>query len=192
MVQLPLKDKVAVVTGGARGIGRAIWALCSGRRQSCSYDLDLNEAQTTAEAIGNCAFSVQLDVTSQDSIEGMVKRVVEVAGAINILVNNAGFFDLGPLFEITTEIRKRYSPSMLRSPFHSPGRRGTDGPARTRWQNYQHVFPGRSPRGSIGHDLLCKQSRCDQHYPVGRTGIDQKEDQCEWDRARGRRYADVG
>ena len=33
----------------------------------------------------------------------MVKRVVEVAGAINILVNNAGFFDLGPLFEITTE-----------------------------------------------------------------------------------------
>ena len=41
-----------------------------------------------------CAFGVELDVTSQDSIEGMVKRVADVAGAIDILdilVNNAGF-----------------------------------------------------------------------------------------------------
>ena len=42
-------------------------------------------------------------MTSQDSIEGMVKGVVDVAGGIGILVNNAGFFDLGPLFEITSE-----------------------------------------------------------------------------------------
>ena len=54
--------------------------------------------EITTEAIGKGAFGVQLDVTSQDSIEGMVKRVVDGAGAIDILVNKAGFFDLGPLF----------------------------------------------------------------------------------------------
>jgi len=104
MVQLPLRDKVAVVTGGARGIGRAICERYATEGAKVAVaDLDLNEAQTTAEAIGKGAFGVQLDVTSQDSIEGMVKRVVDVAGAIDILVNNAGFFDLGPLFEITPQ-----------------------------------------------------------------------------------------
>ena len=104
MVHLPLKDKVAVVTGGARGIGRAICERYAEEGAKVAVaDLDLNEAQRTAEAIGNGAFGVQLDVTSQDSIEAMVKRVVDVAGSIDILVNNAGFFDLGPLFEITPE-----------------------------------------------------------------------------------------
>ena len=104
MIQLPLKDKVAVVTGGARGIGRAIGERygVEGAKVAVA-DLDLNEAQRTAEAIGKGAFGVQVDVASPDSIESMVKRVVDVAGSIDILVNNAGFFDLGPLFEITPE-----------------------------------------------------------------------------------------
>jgi NAD(P)-dependent dehydrogenase (short-subunit alcohol dehydrogenase family) len=102
MIQLPLKDKVAVVTGGARGIGRAICEryAVEGAKVAVA-DLDLNEAQTTAEAIGKWAFGVQFDVTRQDSIEGMVKRMVEIAGSIDILVNSAGFFDVSPLFEIT-------------------------------------------------------------------------------------------
>ena len=104
MGQLPLKDKVAVVTGGARGIGRAICERYAAEGAKVTVaDLDLYEAQTTAEAIGKGAFGVQLDVTSQDCIEGMLKRVVDVAGGIDILVNNAGFFDLGPLFETTSE-----------------------------------------------------------------------------------------
>ena len=103
MGQLRLKDEVAVVTGGARGIGRAICERYAAEGAKVAVaDLDLNEAQATAEAIGKGAFGVQLDVTSQDCIEGMLKRVVD-AGSIDILVNNAGFFDLGPLFEITSE-----------------------------------------------------------------------------------------
>lgn len=69
-------------TGGARGIGGAICERYAEEGAKVAVaDLDLNEAQTTAKAIGKCAFSVQLDVTSRDSIEGMVKRVICFAGA---------------------------------------------------------------------------------------------------------------
>jgi trehalose/maltose transport system substrate-binding protein len=61
------------------------------------------------------------------------------------------------------------------------------------FQNVNKVLTGtETPQDAIGHHLLRKQSRGDQHYSVGRAGIDQKEDQCERDRPRRRRYADVG
>jgi NAD(P)-dependent dehydrogenase (short-subunit alcohol dehydrogenase family) len=102
--QLPLQGKVAIVSGGARGIGRAFcqrYAL-EGAKVVVA-DLDLDGAQATAETLGGSAFGVQLDVSNQDSIEKMVKKVVEVAGGIDILVNNAGYFDLAPLLEITPQ-----------------------------------------------------------------------------------------
>jgi galactitol 2-dehydrogenase len=108
MKQLPLKDKVAVVTGGARGIGRAICGryVLEGAKVAVA-DLDVTEAEATAEALGESAFAVQLDVTQQESIDQLVKRVVEVAGAIDILVNNAGFFDMGPILDIMPESYER-------------------------------------------------------------------------------------
>jgi NAD(P)-dependent dehydrogenase (short-subunit alcohol dehydrogenase family) len=104
MKELRLKDKVAVVTGGARGIGRAICEryTMEGAKVAVA-DLDLDEAQTTADALGAPAFAVALDVTRQDSIDQMVKHSVEVAGVIDILVNNAGYFDLGPLLDMTPQ-----------------------------------------------------------------------------------------
>jgi NAD(P)-dependent dehydrogenase (short-subunit alcohol dehydrogenase family) len=104
MKQLKLKGKVAVVTGGARGIGRAIAEryAAEGARVVVA-DLNLNEAQTTAKAMGESAFAFQLDVTGQDSIDHMVESVVAVTGVIDILVNNAGYFDMGPLLEITPQ-----------------------------------------------------------------------------------------
>jgi NAD(P)-dependent dehydrogenase (short-subunit alcohol dehydrogenase family) len=104
MKELKLKGKVAVVTGGARGIGRAIAEryAAEGARVVVA-DLNLNEAQTTAKAMGESAFAFQLDVTGQDSIDHMVESVVAVTGVIDILVNNAGYFDMGPLLEITPQ-----------------------------------------------------------------------------------------
>jgi D-sorbitol dehydrogenase (acceptor) len=95
-------DKVAIVTGGARGIGRAI---AEGYAREgvrvCVADIDAKEAQSAAAAIGNEAFGVHLDVTTMDSIGACVAEVEKRAGGIDILVNNAAIFDMAPIEEIT-------------------------------------------------------------------------------------------
>ena len=95
-----LEGKVAVVTGGARGIGRAICERYAdeGARVVVADILE-SEAQETAGAVGRGALGVRLDVTRRDSIDAMVEAVVREAGGIDILVNNAGIFDMGPLLE---------------------------------------------------------------------------------------------
>jgi len=101
---MKLKDKVAVVTGGAGGIGAAI-----GRRYAAEgarvvvADRSGEQGQTLAAEVGNGAFAVPLDVTSRASIDAMVETVVKTAGGIDILVNNAAVFDLAPILEITEE-----------------------------------------------------------------------------------------
>ena len=104
MKPLMLDGKVAVVTGGARGIGQAICAryVAEGAKAAVA-DINLPEARATAEALGEAALGVHLDVTRQESIDAMVKSVIEWAGGIDILVNNAGIFDLSPLLEITPQ-----------------------------------------------------------------------------------------
>ncbi len=108
MKRLVLEGKVAVVTGGARGIGRAICEryVAEGARVAVA-DVRMTEARSTAETLGAPAFAVELDVTRQDSIDRMVETVVARAGGIDILVNNAGVFDMAPLLEVTSESYER-------------------------------------------------------------------------------------
>jgi galactitol 2-dehydrogenase len=109
---MQLEGKTAVITGGARGIGRAIAEryVREGARVAIA---DLNEAgaaraasEITAAAGGDC-FGLHLDVTRQDSIDAMVGAVTARTGRIDILVNNAGIFDLAPTVEITRESYRR-------------------------------------------------------------------------------------
>jgi NAD(P)-dependent dehydrogenase (short-subunit alcohol dehydrogenase family) len=101
---MKLQGKVAVVTGAARGIGRAI---CERYAKEGAFvfvtDRDEAGAHAVAAAIGDQAMGVRLDVTSQDSIDAMIATVVAVRGRLDILVNNAGLFDLAPIVEITRE-----------------------------------------------------------------------------------------
>ena len=99
-----LKDKVAVVTGGARGIGRAIAERYAdeGARVVIADMLE-SEAKATAQHIGRGAIALTLDVTKQELIDAMVAATVQQAGRIDILVNNAGVFDMAPLLEITRD-----------------------------------------------------------------------------------------
>ncbi len=102
-----LKDKVAIVTGGSRGIGRAICErLAAEGAVAVVADIDGAEAERTASEIsagGGKALGVALDVTKQADIEALVETVVARAGRIDVLVNNAGVFDLSPLLEQTRE-----------------------------------------------------------------------------------------
>ncbi|WP_421724892.1 L-iditol 2-dehydrogenase [Bauldia sp.] len=101
---MKLAGKVAVVTGGARGIGRAI-----AERYAAEGAITVvaarkaDHGERTAAAIGGDAYSVPLDVTSKDSIAAMVETVVGRSGRIDILVNNAAIFDLAPVLEVTPE-----------------------------------------------------------------------------------------
>jgi acetoin reductase-like protein len=101
---MKLENKVAIVTGGARGIGAAIATrfAAEGARVVVA-DILAPEAEDTAHAIGRGAMGVSLDVTRRASIDAMVERVVATTGRIDILVNNAAIFDMGPLLEITEE-----------------------------------------------------------------------------------------
>ena len=103
---MKLDGKVALITGGARGIGAAIAeAFAKEGARVAVADIDEAAAKATAERAGNGAFGLRLDVTSQDSIDEGVALTVQTAGGIDILVNNAAVFDLAPTVEIT---RKSY------------------------------------------------------------------------------------
>ncbi len=103
-----LKDKVAIVTGGARGIGKAIAEryVAEGAKVVVA---DINEqgAGNLCAHLGPNAIGVRLDVTDQASIDAAVSAAVAHFGRVDILVNNAGIFDLAPIVEITRESYRR-------------------------------------------------------------------------------------
>lgn len=97
-----LEGKSALITGSARGIGRA-YAEAYIREGAvvAIADINLEAAAKTAEELGPSAYAVQMDVTNQASIDAAVAAVVEKVGGIDILINNAALFDLQPIVEIT-------------------------------------------------------------------------------------------
>ena len=97
-----LNGKSALITGGARGIGRAFAEryVAEGARVAIA-DIDLPRAQETASQIGDQAVAVHMDVTDQASIDGAVAQTVEELGQIDILINNAAIFTAAPITEIT-------------------------------------------------------------------------------------------
>lgn len=101
-----LEGRTALVTGGARGIGKAICEAYAreGARVAVA-DLALGDAQETAAAINGLA--VEMDVTDLASIKAGVAEVDAAFGGIDILVNNAGIFNMGTIEEITPEDYRR-------------------------------------------------------------------------------------
>ena len=106
-----MHGKVAVVTGGARGIGRAIVERYVREGATCAIaDIDFESARKTSETIqgsGGKAFPVSLDVTRRESINAMLDTVMSRAGRIDILVNNAGVVEIQPIFEIDEQTWER-------------------------------------------------------------------------------------
>jgi 3-oxoacyl-[acyl-carrier protein] reductase len=88
-----LAGRVAIVTGGARGIGRAIVErfVADGARVAFTYNSSPDAAMALVEQLGgDCVQAVQCDVTSAEQINSLVEKVLTAWGKIHILVNNAG------------------------------------------------------------------------------------------------------
>jgi NAD(P)-dependent dehydrogenase (short-subunit alcohol dehydrogenase family) len=103
-----LAGKSALITGSARGIGKAFAArFAEEGAQVAIADINLAGAEAAASEIGPNAYALRLDVTDQSSIDAAVAAVEEKTGGLDILVNNAALFDLAPIVEITRESYQR-------------------------------------------------------------------------------------
>jgi 2-hydroxycyclohexanecarboxyl-CoA dehydrogenase len=95
--------RVALVTGGARGIGDAIArALAQDGLAVAVADLRVEDSEATAAAIrdaGGKAVGIELDVTSSESVTSGLAAAHEALGPVNVLVNNAGWDDLKPFVQ---------------------------------------------------------------------------------------------
>jgi NAD(P)-dependent dehydrogenase (short-subunit alcohol dehydrogenase family) len=88
--RMDIKNKIAVVTGGAGGIGAALCrALVSNGARVVVSDLNLNAAQTVADSLG--AHAIQCDVSQEESIVSLIKQVESDLGQIDLFFSNAGF-----------------------------------------------------------------------------------------------------
>ena len=117
-----LSGKVALVTGASRGIGRAI-ALAFAREgaplvlAARSPDRLAAVAEEAAEISEAKVIAHPADVADEGQVEGLFARVKEEFGRLDLLVNNAGAFDGGPLEELSADAWDRVLNTNLRGPF---------------------------------------------------------------------------
>ncbi len=104
---MQLKGKVAIVTGGGSGIGRAIGVGLAGEGASVVVaDIDSNSADAVAaelEELGSYALAATVDVSKSDQVDALVEAAVERFGRLDILINNSGRAARGFVSEMPDE-----------------------------------------------------------------------------------------
>ncbi len=118
----PLKGKSALVTGGARRIGRQIaLALArAGADVTITYRSSQSDAALTVQALEHLnrrAQAVRCDVRSEDSVREMVRSTLGFHSRIDVLVNNAAVFDSSPIDEISLDQWNAVFETNTRGPF---------------------------------------------------------------------------
>ncbi|MFD5464494.1 3-oxoacyl-ACP reductase family protein [Kitasatospora sp. NPDC127059] len=117
-----LTGKVALVTGGSRGIGAAVAKRLAAEGAAVALTYVRAEEQARAvvgeiEAAGGRAVAIRADLVEPDAAARAVEETVRQLGGIDVLVNNAGFLTYGPLAEVTVEELDRVLAVDIRSVF---------------------------------------------------------------------------
>jgi len=116
-----LKDRVAIVTGAARGIGRAVaWIFVREGAKVVLVDLEkagLEALQEEVRKRGGEALAVPCDVSKASEVKEMVEKVLRIFSRIDILVNNAGIIRRGTIESVTEEDWDRVIAVNLKGPF---------------------------------------------------------------------------
>jgi 3-oxoacyl-[acyl-carrier protein] reductase len=119
---MKLKDRVAIVTGGGRGIGEAI-SLVFAREGAkvCLVDVDAERMESVQErtgVVGIEALTLLCDVTKSSDVAEMVSWIKETLGRIDVLVNNAGIIRRGTIETVTEEDWDRVIEVNLKGTFN--------------------------------------------------------------------------
>ena len=115
---MKLKDRVAIVTGGAQGIGKAIAEKLSEEGASVVI-ADINEegAQAAAESLTGEGIGVHADVSDPGDVQGMVDATLERFGKVDVLINNAAIVPFIPWDEVDLEHWRKIMSVNLDGPF---------------------------------------------------------------------------
>jgi len=134
---MKLQGKVAVVTGGLRGIGHAIAvALAQEGADLLIAGLSMDRAAQTEQeikALGRRCMVVQADVADEETVKDMIARTVQHFGSLDILVNNAGIAPFKPIDEFTAAEFSRVLDVNLKGP----------------WLCAKYAFPALKRRGGV-------------------------------------------
>ena len=162
-----LKDKIALVTGGRRGMGRThALALAKQGAKVAITDMDVNECAPVVQEIkvqGGEAVCYKMDVLSKAEVEKVFDEVIKQFGRLDILVNNAGIYFPKPALELTEEDWDKMIGTNLRGQFFCAQRAAKE-MAKNKWGRIINIASVAS--GQVGVGIAGGA-----HYTASKGGI---------------------
>ncbi len=162
-----LKEKVALVTGARRGMGRTHAITLAGQGAKVAVtDIDLVECQKVVDEIksrGGEAAAFKLDVSEKSEVDNVFDEVIKQFGRLDILVNNAGIFSPKPALEMTEEEWERTIRINLKGQFLCAQRAAKE-MAKNKWGRIINISSIAS--GSVGVGFMGAA-----HYSASKGGI---------------------
>jgi 3-oxoacyl-[acyl-carrier protein] reductase len=152
-----MTSKVAVISGGSRGIGRACgealaaagWTVAIGYR---SREADAKEAVDALEAAGTPGLAVYLDVTDEQSVQEAFRRVTDEVGNVTGLLNNAGMSRDGLLLKYPMDVYEQTMATNLRGSFLC-ARSALRGMLREKWGRIVNMSSAVAIHGNAGQTV---------------------------------------
>lgn len=161
---MKLKNKIALITGAGRGIGRQI-SLTLAKEGADVIVNDLNfesadEVAHTVKELGRDSLAVQADVSKEKQVARMIKAARKKLGSIDILVNNAGVYQNVPVADMSIEDWDKAMNVNLKSVFLC-SKLVSEDMKNQRWGRIICISSIAGQRGSLGH----------AHYSTSKAGI---------------------